>query len=77
MCTSTGTVAGLAAALTDPAARERGEPTHRMMAYDLDISPLAAERALQALRPVVSERFDFDESEVSVGDSTESHHPHR
>ena len=35
-------VAGLATALTYAVARERGEVTHRLMADDLDISPLAA-----------------------------------
>lgn len=34
-------------------ARARGMMTHRLMAEDLDISPLAAEMILQALRPVV------------------------
>lgn len=70
-------IAGLAAALTYAVSRERGEVTHRMMADDLDISPLAAEIILQALRPVVYEHFDIDGSGVSVGGSTESHHPRR
>lgn len=68
-------IPGLAAALTYAVSRERGKVTHRMMADDLDISPLAAEIILQALRPVVYEHFDIDESEVSVRDSTESDHP--
>jgi DNA-binding MarR family transcriptional regulator len=55
-------VAGLATALTYAVARERGEVTHRLMAEDLDISPLAAELILQALRPVVHEHYDIEES---------------
>ena len=55
-------VAGLATALTYAVGRERGEVTHRLMADDLDISPLAAEMILQALRPVVDEHYDIDES---------------
>jgi DNA-binding transcriptional ArsR family regulator len=51
-------VDGLAAALTYARARERGSVTHRLAARDLDISPLAAEIILQALRPVVHEHFD-------------------
>ena len=39
-------VAGLATALTYAVARERGEVTHRLMAEDLDISPLAVEMIL-------------------------------
>jgi hypothetical protein len=65
-------IAGLAAALTYAVSRERGEVTHRMMADDLDISPLAAEIILQALRPVVYEHFDLDESGASLADLTES-----
>lgn len=59
-------VAGLATALTYAVARERGEVTHRLMANDLDISPLAAELILQALRPVVHEYYDIEESGVSL-----------
>jgi DNA-binding transcriptional ArsR family regulator len=55
-------VAGLATALTYAVARERGEVTHRLMAEDLDISPLAAEMILQALRPVVHEHYEIEES---------------
>jgi DNA-binding transcriptional ArsR family regulator len=55
-------VAGLATALTYAVARERGEVTHQLMAEDLDISPLAAEMILQALRPVVHEYYDIEES---------------
>ena len=61
-------IAGLATALTYAAARERGEMTHRLMARDLDISPLAAEIVLQALRPVVYEHFDIEDSGVSLED---------
>jgi hypothetical protein len=32
------------------------------MAEDLDISPLAAEMILQALRPVVHEHYEIDEA---------------
>ena len=53
-------VAGLATALTYAVARERGEVTHRLMAADLDISPLAAELILQALRPVVHEHYEIE-----------------
>jgi len=59
-------VAGLATALTYAVARERAEVTHRLMAEDLDISPLAAEMILQALRPVVHEYYDIDESGASL-----------
>jgi len=55
-------VAGLAIALTYAVARERGEVTHRLMAEDLDISPLAAEMILQALRPVVHEHYEIEEA---------------
>ena len=55
-------VAGLATALTYAIARERGEVTHRTMADDLDVSPLAAELILQALRPVVHEHLDIEEA---------------
>jgi len=68
-------VAGLATALTYAVARERGEVTHRLMAEDLDISPLAAELILQALRPVVHEHYDIekggaglDELDIDDGD---------
>jgi DNA-binding MarR family transcriptional regulator len=53
--------AGLATALTYAVARERGEVTHRLMAEDLDISPLTAEMILQALLPVVHEHYDIEE----------------
>ena len=64
-------IAGLAAALTYAVSRERGEVTHRMMADDLDISSLAAEIILQALRPIVYEHFDLDESRAPLADLTE------
>lgn len=40
--------------------------TPRLMARDLDISPLAAEIVLQALRPVVHEHFDVEPSGASL-----------
>lgn len=61
-------IGGLATALTYAVARERGSTTHRLMARDLDLSPLEAEIILQALEPVVSEHFDIEESGVSVAD---------
>ncbi|ELY49675.1 DUF7437 domain-containing protein [Natronorubrum bangense] len=61
-------IAGLATALTYTVDRERGEVTHRLMARDLDISPLAAEIILQALRPVVHEHFGIEEAGASVAD---------
>jgi len=61
-------IAGLATALTYTVDRERGEVTHRLMARDLDISPLAAEIILQALGPVVDEHFDIEEAGASVAD---------
>jgi len=59
-------VAGLATALTYAVARERGEVTHRLMAADRNISPLAAEMILQALRPVVHEHHDIEEAGASL-----------
>ncbi len=59
-------VAGLATALTYAVARERGNVTHRMVAEDLDISPLAAEMILQALRPVVNEHYDIEAAGASL-----------
>jgi DNA-binding transcriptional ArsR family regulator len=61
-------VAGLATALTYAVARERGEVTHRLMAEDLGISPLAAEMILQALRPVVHEHYDIEDSGAGLDD---------
>lgn len=59
-------IAGLATALTYAVARERGEVTHRLMARDCDVSPLAAEIVLQALRPVVHEFCQIDHSGASL-----------
>ena len=59
-------VAGIATALTYAVAREGGEVTHRLMAEDLDISPLAAEMILQALRPVVHEYYDIEAAGASL-----------
>jgi len=61
-------IAGLATALTYTIDRERGEVTHRLMARDLDISPLVAEIILQALRPIVHKHFDIEEVGASVAD---------
>ena len=61
-------IAGLATALTYAVDRERGDVTHRTMASDLDISPLAAEIILQALRPIVNEYFEIEQSGASVAD---------
>jgi DNA-binding MarR family transcriptional regulator len=61
-------IAGLATALTYAVERERGEVTHQLMARDLDISPLAAEIVLQALRPVVHEHFDIDSPGASLAE---------
>lgn len=60
-------IAGLATALTYAVAREQGETTHRLMAQDLDISPLAAEIILQALRPVVHDYYEIEEAGASLG----------
>ena len=61
-------ISGLAIALSYALARERGEVTHRQMAADLDVSPLAAEIVIQALRPVVHEHFDVEATGASVAD---------
>ncbi|QKG94212.1 ArsR family transcriptional regulator (plasmid) [Halorubrum salinarum] len=61
-------VAGLATALTYAIARERGRVTHRLMAEDLDISPMAAEMILQVLRPVVHEHYEIDESGAGLNE---------
>ncbi len=61
-------VAGLATALSYAVDRERGDVTHRTMASDLNISPLAAEIILQALRPIVNEYFEIEQSGASVAD---------
>jgi DNA-binding MarR family transcriptional regulator len=59
-------VAGLATALTYAVARERGEVTHRLMAQDFDVSPLAAEIVLQALCPIVHEYYEIEDSGASL-----------
>ncbi|RJT07415.1 helix-turn-helix domain-containing protein [Halococcus sp. IIIV-5B] len=59
---------GLATALTHTLAREQGETTHRLVAEDLDMSPLETEMILQALRPVVHEHFAFEDSGGSLAD---------
>lgn len=59
-------LASLATALTYAVRRERGEVTHRQMAAELDISPLAAEIILQALRPVVHEHREIVTSGISL-----------
>ena len=59
---------GLATALTYTIARERGETTHRLVAEDLNMSPLEAEVILQALRPVVHEHFSLEDSGASLAD---------
>lgn len=59
---------GLATALTHTLAREQGETTHRLVAEDLDMSPLEAEVILQALRPVVHEHFSLENSGASLED---------
>jgi DNA-binding transcriptional ArsR family regulator len=59
---------GLATALTYTIAREQGKTTHRLMADDLDLSPLEAEVILQALRPVAHEHIDIDEQGASLDD---------
>jgi len=61
-------IAWLATALTYAVDRERGDVTHRTMASDLDISPLAAEIILQALRPIVIEYYEIEQSGASVAD---------
>ena len=59
---------GLATALTHTIARERGETTHRLVAEDLDMSPLEAEVILQALRPIVHEHFSLKDTGASLAD---------
>ncbi|AGB30427.1 hypothetical protein C488_04312 [Natrinema pellirubrum DSM 15624] len=61
-------VGGLAIALSYAVDRERGDTTHRLMARDLDCSPIEAEAILQALRPVVQDHFDLDSSGASLAD---------
>lgn len=59
-------IPGLATALTYAVDSERVEVSHRQMARDLDISPLAAETILKALRPVVPEHIVIKASGASV-----------
>ncbi len=54
-------------ARTYAVARERGEVTHRLMAGDLDISPLAPGLIPPALRPIVHERDGIEEAEAGIG----------
>lgn len=61
-------IPGLATALGYAVARERGEVTHRQVAHDLDISPLAAEIVLQALRPVVDEHVGIEPAGATLPD---------
>jgi DNA-binding MarR family transcriptional regulator len=61
-------VHGLATALTHTVAREQGETTHRLVADDLGITELEAEVILQALRPIVRERFSLEDSGASLAD---------
>lgn len=53
-------VDGPATALTYTVDRERARMNHRLMARDLNITPLEAEIILQALRPVVHEYFQIE-----------------
>jgi DNA-binding MarR family transcriptional regulator len=59
---------GLATALTYTAAREQGETTHRLVANDLDLSPLEAEVILQALHPIAREYFSLEDRGASLAD---------
>lgn len=59
-------IGGLATALSYAIDRERGETTHRLMARDLDRSPIEVEAILQALRPVVREHVDLEASGASL-----------
>lgn len=61
-------IAGLATALDYAVDRERGTVTHQTMARNLDLSPLAAEIILQALRPIVHEHHDIDPTGASLDD---------
>jgi hypothetical protein len=61
-------VAGLATAINYAVDRERGSVTHQVMARDIDISPLAAEIILQALRPIVHEHYDIEPAGASLDD---------
>ena len=59
---------GLATALTYTVAREQGETTHRLIADELDLSPLEAEVILQALRPIAREYFSLEDRGASLAD---------
>jgi DNA-binding MarR family transcriptional regulator len=59
---------GLATALTYTVAREQGETTHRLVANDLDLSPLEAEVILQALHPIAREYFSLEDRGASLAD---------
>lgn len=59
---------GLATALTYTVAREQGETTHRLVANDLDLSPLEAEVILQALHPIAREYFSLENRGASLAD---------
>ena len=61
-------IAGLATAINYAVDRERGSVTHQVMARDIDISPLAAEIILQALRPIVHEHYDIEPAGASLDD---------
>ena len=56
----------LATALICVVARERSKADHRLMADDLNISPLAAEMIFQALRSVVPEHYDIKAAGASL-----------
>ncbi|HET7323267.1 MAG TPA: winged helix-turn-helix domain-containing protein [Halococcus sp.] len=59
---------GLATALTYTVAREQGETTHRLVADDLDLSPLEAEVILQALHPIACDYFSLEDRGASLAD---------
>jgi hypothetical protein len=68
-------IGGLSTALTYAVERERSNVTHRLMARDLDIAPLEAEVILQALRPVVHEHYDIENSGASIEDVVTAEDP--
>lgn len=59
-------IASLVTALTAAVDREHGTVTHRTLASDLDISPLAAESILHTLRPIVTEHYVIPDAGKSV-----------
>ncbi|MWV39826.1 helix-turn-helix domain-containing protein [Natrialba sp. INN-245] len=65
-------IGGLGTALSYAVGREQGETTHRLMARDLEMSPLEAEIILQALRPVVHDHLEIEKSGVSLSDVLEA-----